>query len=158
MAKKKGPKDTPGDVTKDFTRVLEKQRKEMERLTKPFFEYPKRMERMVKPFLEYQQRTERMAKPILEYQQKLLDESIKFQEAWAQNVVETIEKVMDQLIEEQRRRTEEANRLISEMDLPDPVRQYIQGSQKVQEMWTEQIRKSTEMVEGFIKGTRIKSE
>lgn len=151
MAKRKGTKATSVDVAKEFTTTLERQRREMERLAKPFFEYPKQMEKMMKPFLDYQQRTERMAKPVLEYQQKLLEESRKFQEAWVQNTVETIEKVMNQMAEEQRKQAEEAERLISEMDLPGSVTEYIEASQKVQERWMERLKKTTEMIEGFAK-------
>jgi len=104
MAQKKGPKDP----FSEFIRVFEQQRKEMEKLAKPFLEYPKRMEKVVKPFLDYQQRTEKMAKPILEYQRKLFEQSKKFHEALTQNVVETIGEVINQMIEEQRKQTEEA--------------------------------------------------
>ena len=151
MAKKKRAEEPFGEVTKEFIKTLEKQRKEMEKLAKPFFEYPQRMEKMVKPFLDYQQRTERMAKPIIEYHQKLLEESRRFQQAWAQNTVETIDKVMSQMIEEQRKQREEANRLISEMDLPDEVKQFIQDSQKIQERWADQLKKTTKMIESFAK-------
>ncbi|HEX3036349.1 MAG TPA: hypothetical protein VHT73_14730, partial [Thermodesulfobacteriota bacterium] len=97
MAKKKSSEDPFSEVTKEFIKTLERQRREMEKLAKPFFEYPKRMEKMVKPFLDYQQRTERMTKPIIEYHQKLLEEARRFQQVWAQNTVETIDKVMNPL-------------------------------------------------------------
>lgn len=74
MSKKKSTKEPSAD----FIEILEKQRKEMEKLAKQFFEYPKQMGKMAKPFLDYQQRSEKMAKPILEYQQKLLGESKNF--------------------------------------------------------------------------------
>src|SRR3989304_549750 len=96
MAQKKVSKDP----FSEFLSVFEKQRKEMEKLAKPFLEYPKRMEKVVKPFLDYQQRTEKMAKPILEYQRKLFEESKRFHEALTQNVVETIGEVINQMIEE----------------------------------------------------------
>ncbi len=54
MAQKK----TSRDPFSEFTKILERQRKEMEKLAKPFFEYPKPMEKMVKPFWDYQQRTD----------------------------------------------------------------------------------------------------
>ena len=147
MSKKKSTKDPSAG----FIEILEKQSKEMEKLAKQFFEYPKQMEKMVKPFLDYQQRSEKMAKPILEYQQKLAEEFKKFQEAWMQNVVETMEKVINQTIEEQRKLTEEANKLLSDMTLPGKVTEYIQHSQKIQEIWTEQLKKATEMIESFVK-------
>src|ERR1700739_3764264 len=100
MAKPITKKKTSKDPFSEFIKILEKQRKEMEKLAKPFFEYPKYMEKVVKPFLDYQQRTEKMAKPILEYHQKLLEESKRFQEAWVQNVSETVGKVVNQMMEE----------------------------------------------------------
>ncbi|MGH7792095.1 MAG: hypothetical protein ACREOB_07230 [Thermodesulfobacteriota bacterium] len=148
MSKKK--KSTKGPSA-DFIEILEKQKKEMEKLAKQFFEYPKQMEKMVKPFLDYQQRSEKMAKPILEYQQKLLGEFKKFQEAWVQNVVETMDKVMQQTIEEQKNLTQEANRLLSDMSLPPRVAEYIQHSQKTQEKWREQLKKGTEILGGFLR-------
>jgi hypothetical protein len=147
MAKKKSPKDP----FSEFTKTLEKQRKEMEKLAKPFFEYPKHMEKIVRPFLDYQQRTEKMAKPILEYHQKLLEESKRFQEAWVQNVAETVGKVVNQMMEEQRKQVEEANKLLSEASLPTQAKEYIQNLQKVQERWMEQLKKSTQMIEGFVR-------
>ena len=83
-------KTSTGDPFTEFIKILEKQRTEMEKIAKPFFEYPKRMEKMVKPFLDYQRVTEKMSKPILDYHQKLLEESRKFQDVWVQNVVETL--------------------------------------------------------------------
>jgi len=137
MATKKSPRDP----FTEFIKILEKQRMEMEKLAKPFFEYPKRMEQMVKPFLDYQQRTEKMAKPILDYHQKLLDESKRFQKVWVQNVVETIGKVVNQMVEEQRKKGEEANELLSEVSLPPQVKEYLQSLQKIQERWIEQLKK-----------------
>ncbi len=147
MAQKKVSKDP----FSEFLSVFEKQRKEMEKLAKPFLEYPKRMEKVVKPFLDYQQRTEKMAKPILEYQRKLFEESKRFHEALTQNVVETIGEVINQMIEEQRKQTEEANKLLSEMSLPKQVTEYLQNLHKIQERWIEQLKKTTEMLEGFVK-------
>ena len=143
MAQKKSSKDP----FSEFTKVLEKQRKEMEKLAKPFFEYPKYMEKVVKPFLDYQQRTEKMAKPIVEHHQKLLEESKRFQEAWVQNVVETMGKIINQMVEEHRRQSEEANRLLSESNLSSQVAEYIRNLQKIQEQWIEQLKRSTEMIE-----------
>jgi len=150
MVKKK----SPGDPFSEFIKILEKQRMEMEKLAKPFFEYPKRMEKMVKPFLDYQQITEKMAKPILDYHQKLLGESKRFQEVWVQNVVETMGKVINQMVEEQRKKAEEANKLLSEVSLPSQVKEYLQSLQKIQERWIEQLKKATETIENFVKKTK----
>ncbi len=150
MAQKKSPRDP----FTEFIKVLDKQRMEMEKLAKPFFEYPRRMEKVVKPFLDYQQRTEKMAKPILEYQKKLLEESKRFQEVWVQNVIETIGKVINQMLEEQRKKAEEANKLFSEVNLPSQVKEYLQNLQKIQERWIEQLKKVNEMIENFVKKTK----
>jgi hypothetical protein len=152
MAKKKSPRDP----LSEFIKILEKQRMEMEKLAKPFFEYPKRMEKMVKPFLDYQQITGKMAKPILDYHQKLLEESKRFREVWVQNVVETMGKVINQMVEEQRKKVEEANKLLSEVNVPSQVKEYLQSLQKIQERWMEQLKKATETMENFVK--KIKSD
>src|SRR3990172_2825300 len=110
------------DPFSEFLSVFEKQRKEMEKL----------------------------AKPILEYQRKLFEQSKKFHEALTQNVVETIGEVLNQMIEEQRKQTEEANKLLSEMSLPKQVTEYLQNLHKIQERWIEQLKKGTEMIEGFV--------
>ena len=152
MAKKKGSRDP----FTEFIKILEKQRMEMEKIAKPFFEYPKKMEKMVKPFLDYQQITEKMAKPILDYHHKLLEESKRFQEVWVQNVVETMGKVVNQMVEEQRKKAEEANKLLSEVNVPTQVKEYLQSLQKIQERWIEQLKKATEAMENFVK--KIKSD
>jgi tRNA uridine 5-carbamoylmethylation protein Kti12 len=152
MAKKTSTRDP----FTEFIKILEKQRTEMEKLAKPFFEYPKRMEKMVKPFLDYQRMTEKMTKPILDYHQKLLEESKKFQDVWVQNVVETIGKVVTQMVEEQRKKTEEANKLLSEVTLPSQVKEYIQSLQRIQERWIQELKKTTEVIENFVK--KIKSD
>lgn len=92
-----------------------------------------------------------MAKPIMEYHQKLLDESKRFQEVWARNFVETTGKLINQMIEEQRRQAEETSKLLSEMKVPNQAKEYIQGLQKIQEKWIEQMEKAIEMLEGFAK-------
>lgn len=147
MAQKKGNKDP----FSEFLSVFEKQRREMEKLAKPFLNYQRQMEKMVKPFLDYQKRSEKVAKPILEYHKKLLEESTRFQEAFAQNVVETIGKLINQIIEEQRKQTEEAKKLLSEVSLPSQATDYLSTLQKFQEGWIEQLKKTTEMLEGFVK-------
>ncbi len=152
MAQKKGSKDLFGE----FLSVFERQRSEMEKLAKPFLDYPKEMEKIIKPFLDYQQRIEKMTKPILEYQQKLLEESKRFQETLAQNVVETMGKVITQMIEEQRRQAEETNKLLSEVKLPNQAKEYLKGLHKIQERWIEQLKKATEMIEGFVKARETK--
>ncbi|MGH7799395.1 MAG: hypothetical protein ACREOW_02055 [Thermodesulfobacteriota bacterium] len=119
MAQKKVSKDP----FSEFLSVFENQRKEMEKLAKPFLEYPKHMEKILKPFLDYQQRSEKMAKPILEYQKKLFEESKRFQEVWARNFVETMSEVINQMIEEQRKQAEETSKLLSEMSLPDQAKE-----------------------------------
>jgi hypothetical protein len=149
---------SPRDPFTEFIKVLEKQRMEMEKLAKPFFEYPKIMEKMVKPFLDYQQRTEKMTQPILDYHQKLLDESKRFQNVWVHNVVETIGKVVNQMAEEQRKKTEEANKLLSEVSLPPQVKEYLLSLRKIQERWIEQLKKTTEAMENFVKKTKSDME
>jgi hypothetical protein len=152
MAKKTSTRDP----FTEFIKVLENQTMEMQKLAKPFFEYPRIMEKMVKPFLDYQRVTEKMAQPILVYHQKFLEESKKFQDVWVQNVVETIWKVVNQMVEEQRKKTEEANKLLSEVKVPSQVKEYLQSLQRIQERWIEQLKKTTEVMENFVK--KIKSD
>ncbi len=144
-------KTVPSDPFSEFFKVFENQRKEMEKLAKPFLDYPKRMERLVKPFLDFQQRSEKIAKPILESQQKLLEDSKRFQEALVQNISEMMGKVINQMVDDQRKQTEETNKLLSEGLLPNQATEYLQGIQKTQEIWIEQLKKSSEMIESFFK-------
>jgi hypothetical protein len=123
----------------------------MEKLANPFLDYPKRMETLVKPFLDFQQRGEKISKPILEYQQKLLEDSKRFQESLMQNISEMMGKVINQMIDEQRKQTEETNKLLSEGHLPNQATEYLHGIQKIQEIWIEQLKKSSEMIESFFK-------
>jgi hypothetical protein len=133
-------KTSTRDPFTEFIKALDKQRMEMEKIAKPFFEYPKIMEKMVKPFLDYQLVTEKRTKPILDYHQKLLEESKKFQDVVVQNVVETIGKVVNQMVEEQRNKTEEANKLLSEVNVPSQVKEYLQSLLRIQERWIEQLK------------------
>ncbi len=68
-----------------------------------------------------------------------------------QNVSETIGKIVNQMMEERRKQIEEANKLLSEANLPTHVKEYIQNLQKVQERWIEQLKRSTQMIKGFVK-------
>jgi hypothetical protein len=112
----------------------------MEKIAKPFFGYQRIMEKMVKPFLDYQRVNVKMAKPILDYHQKLLEKSKRFQDVVVQNVVETIGEVINQMVDEQRKKTEEANKLLSDVNVPPQIKEYLLSLQKIQERWIEQLK------------------
>jgi molecular chaperone GrpE (heat shock protein) len=75
---------------------------------------------------------------------------------WVQNAVETMGKVVNQMVEEQRKKAEEASKLLSEVNVPTQVKEYLQGLQKIQERWMEQLKKVTEAMENFVR--KIKSD
>jgi hypothetical protein len=128
------------DPFTEFIKILEKQIAEMEKIAKPFFGYQRIMEKMIKPFLDYQRVNVKMAKPILDYHQKLLEKSKRFQDVVVQNVVETIGEVINQMVDEQRKKTEEANKLLSDVNVPPQIKEYLLSLQKIQERWIEQLK------------------
>ncbi len=152
MPEKKTTKETPSDPFAQFTRIMEGHRKEIEKLAKPFFEYSKQLEDIVKPMMSYRDKAEEMAKPILDYQRKILDESKKFQDEWTRNVLDSMEKVLNQFVDEQKKQAERAVRLIAEMELPAKVKGFIRESQKIQEKWLEQFNKAIDLIERNLKG------
>ena len=152
MPEKKTTKETPKDPFAQFTRMMERHREEMEKLAKPFMEYSKQVETMLKPMLSYKGRAEEMAKPILDYQRKILEESKRFQDKWTRNVLDSMEKVLNQFVDEQKKQAEQSHRLIAEMDLPAKVKKFIQDSQKIQEKWIEQFNKAIDVIEKNLKG------
>jgi Ni,Fe-hydrogenase I large subunit len=145
------PKKSARDPFSDFVKLLEKQRKQMEKLAKPLWEYPKRMEKVLKPFMDYQKQSEKLVKPVLQYHQKLLEEVEQFREQLTQNVIETLEKTIDQMSEEYKNQTQETDRLLSETDIPDYIRDYIKNTNKIQERWIESLKKTIGMIKGFAK-------
>lgn len=152
MAEKRPTKERPSDPFAQFTKIMEGHRKEMEKLAKPFFEYSKQLENMLKPMMTYRDRAEEMAKPILDYQRKILDESKKFQDEWTRNVLDSMEKVLNQFVDEQKKQADQAYRLIAEMELPSKVKKFIRDSQKIQEKWIEQFNKAIDVIERNLKG------
>lgn len=152
MPEKKNEKQRPSDPFAQFTKIMEGHRKEMEKLAKPFFEYSKQVEKMLEPMLNYKDRAEEMAKPILDYQRKILEESKRFQDKWTQNVLDSMEKVLNQFVGEQKKQAEQSHRLMAEMDLPAKVKKFIQESQKIQEKWIEQFNKAIDVIEKNLKG------
>ncbi|GIW47292.1 MAG: hypothetical protein KatS3mg078_1169 [Deltaproteobacteria bacterium] len=145
------PKKSTRDPFSDFVKLLEKQRKQMEKLARPLWEYPKRMEKVLKPFMDYQKQSEKLVKPVLQYHQKLLEEVEQFREQLTQNVIETLEKTIDQMSEEYKNQTQETNRLLSETDVPDYIRDYLKNTNKIQERWIESLRKTLGMIKSFAK-------
>jgi hypothetical protein len=55
------------------------------------------------------------------------------------------------MVEKQRKKTEEANKLLSEVNVPSRVKEYLQSLQRIQERWIEQLKKTTEVMENFVK-------
>ena len=152
MPEKKTTKETPSDPFAQFTKIMERHRKEMEKLAKPFFEYSKQVETMLKPMLSYKDRAEEMAKPFLDYQGKILEESKRFQDKWTRNVLDSMEKLLNQIVDQQKKQADQSHRLIAEMDLPAKVKKFIQESQKIQEKWIEQFNKAIDVIERNLKG------
>jgi len=132
MAKKEGAEN----IFTEFLKILETQKKEMEKITKPI--------------LEGQKKAQEMAKPMIEYQQKLFLESIELQKALMENIMETTKRML-------RIMSENPMKYGSGSSMPglgmgdDKFSEYVRNMQKVQESWIEQLRNTASMFQNFMK-------
>ncbi len=119
----------------EFIKVLEAQKEELEKITKPF--------------LESQKQAQEMTKPVIEYQQRLFQESMELQKALMENIMETSRKMLRVMSESPMRRAGSAG---AGMGLAgDQFSEYVRSMQKIQENWMDQLKSTTEMFQEFIK-------
>lgn len=130
MSKEKSP-------FSDLIDIIERQRKEMEKV--------------MKPFLDQIKKTTDVAAPILEFQQTFLEKSMELQKSLIHQAIETTGKIFEHVGEEQRKRSKESERIMEDAGIPTHVKDYIKGVQKLQENWLEQLQATTKMMEDFLK-------
>lgn len=116
----------------EFTKILETQREELDKI--------------MKPFLESQQKAQEMSKPVIEYQQKLIEESLEIQKAIMENILETSRKMIKMMSDSQK-----MSSASSSMDPGDQFKDYFRTMQKIQESWMDQLKSTSEMFQDMIK-------
>lgn len=118
----------------EFIKILEAQKKELEKISAPL--------------LESQKRAQEMSKPVLEYQQRLLEESIELQKALMENIMETTRKMLKVMTESPMKFTGGAG---VGADTPaEQFSEYVRSMQKVQEKWMEQFKATTSMFQEIL--------
>ena len=73
-------KESSETIFTEFFKILETQKKEIEKITKPI--------------LEGQKKAQEMTKPVMEYQQRLFMESLELQKALMENIMETTKRML----------------------------------------------------------------
>ena len=127
MSKQKSP-------FSDLIDTIERQRKEMEKV--------------MKPFLDQIKKTTDVAAPILEFQKAFLEKSMELQKSL---IHQATGKIFEHVGEEQKKQSKESERIMEDAGIPAQVKDYIKGVQKLQENWLEQLQATTKMLEDFLK-------
>lgn len=128
----------------DLFDTIEKQRKEMEKV--------------MKPFLDQVKNTNDITGPILEFQKNFLEKSIELQKSLMHHAIETTGKIFEHVGAEQKKRSKESERLMADAGIPSRLKDYIKSVQKFQEKWLEQLQATTKMMEDFLKSTETKQK
>lgn len=129
-------KEEAENVFSEFMKVLETQRQEMDKITKPF--------------LEGQKKAQEMTKPMIEYQQKLFMEAIELQKELMENIMETTKKMLSMMSGGPIKYSGGGSMPGLEM-MQDKFSEYMKNMQNIQESWMEQVKKTTSMFEEFMK-------
>lgn len=119
--------------------TIEKQRKEMEKV--------------MKPFLDQIKKSTDVAAPVLEFQQNFLEKSMELQKSLIHHAIEATGKIFEHVGEEQKKRSKESERIMEEAAIPSYLKDYVKSVQKLQENWLEQLQATTKMMEDFLKTT-----
>jgi len=119
----------------EFTKILETQRQELDKI--------------MKPFLKSQQKAQEMSKPVMEYQQKLIEESLEIQKAIMENILQTSRKMISMMSDAQRMRPSSAG-----MGAGEQFTEYFRTMQKIQESWMDQLRSTSEMFQDMMQKNR----
>jgi hypothetical protein len=129
-------KEEAENIFSEFMKVLETQRKELDKITKPF--------------LEGQKKAQEMTKPMIEYQQKLFMEAIELQKELMENIMETTKKMLGMMSGSPMKYSGGGSMPGFEM-MQDKFSEYMKNMQNIQESWMEQVKKTTSMFEEFMK-------
>ncbi len=118
----------------EFTKILESQRQELDKI--------------MKPFLESQQKAQEMSKPVIEYQQRLIEETLEIQKAIMENILDTSRKMIKMMSETQKMGTAGSS---MGMGAGEHFSDYFRTMQKVQESWMDQLKSTAEMFQDMMK-------
>lgn len=119
--------------------TIEKQRKEMEKV--------------MKPFLDQVKNTKDVTEPILEFQRHFLEKSIELQKSLMHHAIEATGKIFEHVGTEQKKRSKESERIMEDAGIPSQLKDYVKSVEKLQENWLEQLQATTKMLEDFLKRT-----
>lgn len=128
-------KESSENIFAEFLKILETQKKEIEKITKPI--------------LESQKKAQEMTKPVIEYQQKLFMESIELQKALMENIMDTTKKMLRIMSDNPMKYGSGSVSGLGMMD--DKFSEYMRNMQKVQENWMEQVKNTASMFQDFMK-------
>ena len=129
-------KESSENIFAEFFKVLETQKKEIEKITKPI--------------LEGQKKAQEMTKPIMEYQQRLFMESIELQKALMENIMETTKRML-RIMSDNPMKYGSGSPMPGLGTAEDKFSEYMRNMQKVQESWMEQVTNTASMFQDFMK-------
>lgn len=129
-------KESSENIFADFLKILETQKKEIEKITQPI--------------LEGQKKAQEMTKPVLEYQQKLFMESLELQKALMENIMETTKKML-RIMSDNPMKYGSGSSVSGMGMMDDKFSEYMRNMQKVQENWMEQVRNTASMFQELMK-------
>ena len=129
-------KESSENIFAEFLKILETQKKEIEKITKPI--------------LEGQKKAQEMAKPMVEYQQKLFMESLELQKALMENIMDTTKKML-RIMSDNPMKYGSGSSMAGMGMMDDKFSEYMRNMQKVQENWMEQVRNTASMFQDFMK-------
>lgn len=129
-------KESSENIFAEFLKILETQKKEIEKITKPI--------------LESQKKAQEMTKPVIEYQQKLFMESLELQKALMENIMDTTKKML-RIMSDNPMKYGSGSAVSGLGMMDDKFSEYMRNMQKVQENWMEQVRNTASMFQDFMK-------
>ena len=129
-------KESPENIFAEFLKILETQKKEIEKITKPI--------------LESQKKAQEMTKPVIEYQQKLFMESLELQKSLMENIMDTTKKML-RIMSDNPMKYGSGSSVSGLGMMDDKFSEYMRNMQKVQENWMEQVRNTASMFQDFMK-------
>ena len=129
-------KESSENIFAEFLKILETQKKEIEKITKPI--------------LEGQKKAQEMTKPVIEYQQKLFMESLELQKALMENIMDTTKKML-RIMSDNPMKYGSGSAMPGLGTMDDKFSEYMRNMQKIQENWMEQVRNTASMFQDFMK-------
>lgn len=126
-------KESSETIFTEFLKILETQKNEIEKITKPI--------------LEGQKKAQEMTKPVMEYQQRLFMESLELQKTLMENIMETTKRMLRIMSENPMKYGSGSGMGMAD----DKFSEYMRNMQKVQESWMEQLKSTASMFQDFMK-------